>query len=293
MKEKHTLRNIILFFILITFIIILILLYSRFIATKNIQVKEYKIVNKNFTDNYYGLKIVHISDIHYGRITFNNDLKELVRKVNSINPDIVVLSGDLIDKDTKLSNNEADKLSNILSKMNAKIGRFAVNGNHDYYFKNWDLIIENSGFKNLNDTYDTIYLESNRYILLSGISTNLYDDTDLDKKTNEIDNFLNEKKDEEKPIYSILVMHEPDYIDFLNLNNYNLVLSGHSHNGQVRLPFIGALKFSLPPGSKKYYENYYKVKNTDLYISNGIGTSTINFRLFNRPSFNFYRLSYK
>lgn len=291
MKEKHTIRNLVIFFLILTFLIILILLYSRYIATKNIQVHEYKITNKNFTDEYYGLKIVHISDIHYGRITFEKELTELVKKVNKTKPDIIVFTGDLIDQDTKMTNEQADKVASILSKLKARVGKYAINGNHDYYYENWDLIIENSDFINLNDKIETIYLESNKYILLSGMSTNSYGKVTINEKLKESTEFLKEKNNDEKPIYSILLMHEPDYIDDVNLNNYDLVLAGHSHNGQVRLPFIGALKASLPKGSRKYYDAYYKVKNSDLYISNGIGTSTVNFRLFNRPSFNLYRFT--
>ncbi len=286
-------KKVIIFFIFLIIIISSILLYSRFIATKNIQIHEYKIVNKNFVDEYYGLKIVHISDIHYGRITFIKELNELVNKVNKTKPDIIIFTGDLIDQDTKITNEDADKISSVLSKMNANVGKYAINGNHDFYLKNWDLIIENSGFKILNDTYDLIYLKSDKYIMISGMSTNSYGKKSINEKLNDSINFLKEKKDDEKPIYSILIMHEPDYVDDVNLNNYNLVLAGHSHNGQVRLPFIGALKFSLPMGSRKYYDNYYKVKNSDLYISNGIGTSKVNFRLFNRPSFNLYRFTNK
>ena len=69
---------------------------------------------------------------------------------------------------------------------------------------------------------------------------------------------------------------------------FNIVLAGHSHAGQVRLPFIGVLY--TPKYARKYYEPYYKLDNTELYISNGLGTSEIPIRLFNRPSYNFYRL---
>lgn len=293
MKDKHQIRNLIIFFIIMILLIILVLLYSRFIAIKNIKTHEYKIVNKNFTNEYYGLKIVHISDIHYGRVTFDNELEELVKKVNRTKPDIIVFTGDLIDQDTKMSNEDNDRVAKILSKLTARIGKYAVSGNHDYYYKNWDLIIENSGFSNLNDKIDTIYLENKRYILISGMSTNSYGKKSISDKLKESTEFLKDKKNDEKPIYSILLMHEPDYIDDLNINNYDLVLAGHSHNGQVRIPFIGAIKSTLPSGSKKYYDRYYKIKNTDLYISNGIGTSKINFRLFNRPSFNLYRFTNK
>ena len=91
--------------------------------------------------------------------------------------------------------------------------------------------------------------------------------------------------------YKIILVHEPDYIDTITskYNNINLVLAGHSHNGQINIPYIK--KLLLPEGSKKYYNNYYKVNNTNLYISSGLGESKINFRLFNKPSINFYRIN--
>ncbi len=279
-------KKLIIFFIFLITSISLTLLYSRFICTKNIQIKEYKIVNKNFTGDYYGLKIVHITDIHYGKITFEKELNELVKKVNLTKPDIIVFTGDLINKDTKLTNEQADKISSILSKMNARIGKYAVQGDYDTHFKNWSLIIENAGFSILNNTKDTIYLENNRYILISGVDSS---NTSINEKLKETEEFLKDKKEEELPIYSILIMHKPDDIQNINTKNYNLVLAGHSLNGQIRFPFIGSIG-SKPNGAKKYYDPYYKVKDSDLYISSGIGTTTSNFRLNNKPSFNLYRM---
>lgn len=93
------------------------------------------------------------------------------------------------------------------------------------------------------------------------------------------------------PIYSILLMHEPDYVDNIDLNNYDLILAGHSHGGQVRLPLIGSI--ITPVGSKKYHNEYYNISGKPLYVSSGIGTSLMRLRLFEHPSFNFYRLSNK
>ena len=89
------------FIIIIVVIIIIIslgLLYSRFIATKGLKVKEYKIINNKIIDEYHGLKIVHISDIHYGSTVSETELINIVDKINETNPDIVVLTGDLLDE---------------------------------------------------------------------------------------------------------------------------------------------------------------------------------------------------
>lgn len=277
-------------FIIILVIIILILglglLYSRFIATSGLKVKEYKVVNNKITDSYHGLKIIHLSDIHYNSTINEKELNNIVDKVNEIKPDIVVLTGDLIDE--RLSY-EKDILINCLSKIEAKLGKFAVSGNHDIPLDDYNYIIKESGFTSLDNKYELIYSKTSEPIIISGIG---YGDEDIGIKTEQYDKYISElKADDIKPIYSILLVHEPDTVDNLDLNKYDLVLAGHSHGGQVRIPFIG--KLYTPEGAKKYYDEYYKINNTDLYISSGLGTSMYKFRLFNRPSFNFYRITNK
>ena len=99
-------------------------------------------------------------------------------------------------------------------------------------------------------------------------------------------NFINENDIK----YKILLLHEPDTIDNIN-NNFALILAGHSHNGQVRLPLIGAT--ILPVGSKRYYKEHYTINNSELYISSGLGTSTLPLRFLDHPSINFYRINTK
>ncbi len=279
-------KKIIITLIIIILLISSILLYSRFIATKGLKIKEYKVVNTKITDSYHGLKIVHLSDVHYGSTINEKELNNIVDKINEINPDIVVLTGDLIDD--RISYNK-DIIINCLSKINAKLGKYAISGNHDLPLDNYNYIIKESGFTNLDNTYELIYYKSNEPIIISGIG---YGEEDVGIKTEQFDKYISElKADDIKPIYSILLVHEPDTVDNLDLSKYDLVLAGHSHNGQVRLPFIGALY--TPDSAKNYYDEYYKINNTDLYISSGLGTSMYKFRLFNKPSINFYRITNK
>lgn len=277
-KSKKIIK--ILFFII--FILIIILLYSRFIGTKGLKVKEYKIVNENFTDNFYGLKIVHITDLHYGNTTNNSDLKKIVDKVNLIKPDIIVFTGDLLDKE--LNNEELGEFKSTLNNMKSNIKKYAVNGNHD---ENFSEILKETGFTDLNNNYDSLYNSNNSVILFSGINTN----DDINDAIKNINNFLSDEQNTNNIIYKIMLMHEPDKILDFDYNNYDLILAGHSHNGQITIPFIGTLY--KPNGSKKYYKDYYELEGTKLYISGGIGTSTLKLRLFNKPSINLYRLTSK
>ena len=275
--------------IVIVSLFILTILYARFISTKGLNINEFKVVNNKIINEYHGLKIVHITDLHYGTTIFEKELDNLVNEVNDINPDVVVFTGDLFDSEETY---DKDILINYLSKIKSKIGKYAVSGNHDIKLEDYYEVITNSGFINLDDTYELIYNNSNEPIIISGISTNYEDSSNIGIKTEKFDNYIsNLTEDDSKPIYSILLMHEPDFVDNIKLDNYDLVLAGHSHYGQVRLPLIG--KLHTPHGSKKYYEKHYKINNTDLYISGGLGTSWLKLRFFNRPSINFYRITNK
>lgn len=283
-KEKHF--SILKLIILIILIIALIIAYGFLIEPKLITVKEHKITVNNLPDNFNGFKIVHISDLHYGRMFDEDRLKKLVNSINEQKPDIVVLTGDLIDKDTNMTIDEANKISAELNKINSTSGKYAISGNNDLKFDEWTNIITNGGFIDLNNTYDTIYKDGYQNIFIAGAST-LQDKQSINDKVKTSIDYLN-SFDKNGPVYKILLLHEPDVIDDINVNPFDLILAGHSHAGQVRLPFIGAIY--LPDGAKKYYESYYKLKNSDLYISNGLGVSDFNFRLFNTPSYNLYRI---
>lgn len=266
-------------FIIIITLIVLLLLYSRFIGTTGLTTKEYTIKDNNISNDFDGIKIVHFSDLHYKRIITKDRIDKIINEINLINPDIVIFTGDLIDQDSDLTEKDISYLKEILSKINAKYGKYSVIGNHDYSIDIEILrsIYKESNFNLLENSYDIIYGKNNNKLYIGGISTGAFSDTVLTKMN------YNEE------CYKIIILHEPDYTDEIISLNPNLILGGHSHNGQVNIPYFK--KYFVPTGSKKYYNEHYLVNNTNLYISSGIGVSRYNFRLFNHPSINFYRLN--
>ena len=272
--------------ILIIFLVLLFtIIYARYIGTMGFDTKEYTINDKYIPTSFDGLKIVHFSDLHYNRAITLAKVKDVINEINLLNPDIVVFTGDLIDKDATITNTDYTTLTATLAKINAKYGKYAILGNHDYY-KDSEKIINvytDSGFKYLDNAYDLIYSKDNEPIFIGGVNTSSYNMDDIDKTME----YFNNHDDN---IYKIILIHEPDITDkIVNDYNVNLILAGHSHNGQIRLPIIGAIY--TPPGAKKYYDNYYNIDGTKLYISSGLGVSTVNYRLWNRPSINFYRIN--
>lgn len=278
-------KKIIRFLLILLLIILLLVIYARYEGTNGLITKEYKIETADISNSFDGIKIVHFSDLHYKRIINKDRTKEIVDEINLINPDIVIFTGDLIDKDFDVSDEDIEDLTLLLNNINSKYGKYAIIGNHDYVRDDDILndIYNNSSFVLLKNSYDIIYGDNNDKLFIGGFDTYSYDKADIDKT-------MEYFEDSEDIDYKIILVHEPDYIDTITSKyNVNLVLAGHSHNGQINIPFIKEM--FLPYGSNKYYENYYIVNDTPLYVSSGIGESRINFRLFNKPSINFYRIN--
>ena len=259
-------------------------MYSRYIEPKMYITKEYNIIDSNIPNSFYGIKIVQISDINY---KFNNnkeDLNKILKEINKIKPDIVILSGDLFNNKINYTEEDIRDITNILKSIKYSIGKFAIKGENDT-LDEWNTIIENSNFIDLNDRYEFIYNESVEPILLVGISSNHKSNHIKDT----IENINNEINTEYK--FSILVLHEPDFITSINYSKFNLILAGHALNGIIKIPFIGGIindKYS-----KIYHDDYYELNKTKLYISSGIGNRKYKFRLFNPPSISLYRLRNK
>lgn len=270
----------------IIFILILIIssitIYSRFLGTNGLVIKETAIVDSNLPKNFYGLKIVQISDIHYKVTTTKEELKKIVKEINLLKPDIVILTGDLFDSNIKYKKEDYTDLIKILNDIDYNIGKYAIKGEDDLSNKNWEDIIGKSNFTDLNDKHEFVYSNGIDPLLLVGISSN-YKKNHI-KKT--LESIYEEINTEYK--YSILLLHEPDVIDDIDYSKFNLILAGHTHGGQVKLPFIGGI--IKDKYANVYTNDYYDLGNTKLYISSGIGTSKYKFRLLNTPSFNFYRL---
>ena len=262
----------IIFFIII---FIVLLIASLKLGTKGLKVREYKITNENLS-SFYGLKIVHFSDLLLDKSS-EKKLDKLVNMINNTKPDIVFFSGDLISKSYKLTEDSINMITSYLKKINYTYGKYYVNGDTDKYNISYETIMKNSDFISINNNYEIIYSKDNNSIFITGL--------DIDKSLN---SEIIEKLNLENYNYKICILHYPDEIENILKYNFNLILSGHSLNGQIRLPIIG--KIYSPNHSKKYYDSYYKIENTNIFISNGIGNNKINMRLFNTPSFNLYRL---
>ena len=249
-------------------IFILLAIFVRFYGVSQIATKEYSVISEEIPMGFDGMKIVQISDIHYGTTINESNLKKMVNKVNQLKPDIIVFTGDLVAKGINPTDKIKAEITVNLSKLEAPIGKYAIASNEDLESDIFSDLITNSGFTLLNNDVKLIYNNDDEPIELVGISN-------INSKIELTDN------------YKIALIHKPDDFDNIKNDNYNIVMAGHNHGGIIRLPFVGGL-INIE-GAKKYHNDYYEIDNTKLYVSSGLGTSNINFRMFNQPSINLYR----
>lgn len=289
-EENRELRKkIVLTSLKVIFIVIIIsisfFLYTTYISSKLITVKEERITDEKIPESFDGLKIIQLSDIHYGSTIFINDIQKLVELINRRNPDLIVFTGDLINKDYKLKSKEQEKLINELKKIKSTIGKYAIFGEEDK--EQFTTIMNQSNFTILNNSYELIYNNSNTPILLIGLNSSLSGNININQAYQYF-----EEPTHNSNIYTIALLHEPDSVDDV-LASYqtDLFLAGHSHNGQVAIPYLGSI--FKKDGANKYINPFYQLEHSKLYISSGIGTTGNGFRLFCRPSINFFRLSQK
>ena len=284
LRKKIVLTSLKVIFIIII-ISMLFYLYTTYISSKIITVKEERIISEKLPSNFDGLKIIQISDIHYGSTIFMDDIKKLVSLVNRRNPDLVVFTGDLINKGYKINSKEQENLIKQLKKIKSTIGKYAIMGEEDT--DQFTTIMNQSEFTILNNDYDLIYKDSNTPILLIGLSSSISNNININQGYEYFTQPTHNSN-----IYTITLLHEPDNVDEITASyQTDLFLAGHSHNGQVYIPYIGGL--FRKEGAEHYINDFYQLENSKLYISSGIGTTGNGFRLFCRPSINFFRLSSK
>ena len=247
---------------------VIIALISIFLTfeNKHIVITEYSYSNALIGEDMNGFCIVQISDLHNASFGKNNS--KLIQKIEECKPDIIVLTGDLVDGSThtnvKTAVSFAEQVSSICPV-------YYVTGNHEYYIsreKREELFagLENTGVIILNDS--SVYIS--KTVQLIGL-----DDNSL--MSNSLSTFTGPES------LDIVLAHEPQYLERYSTNNADLALTGHAHGGQFRLPFIGAVYAPDQGINPKYTEGIHTFNNTQMIVSRGLGNSVFPFRLFNHP----------
>lgn len=285
LKERSMKSKIISKLLIFVLFLGLVYLYARYVGTTGLKVREYNIINENIPTSFDGFSIVHFSDLELGTTFEVEDVEGLVEEINSLSPDLVVFTGDIVAPKHSLSIEDQKVLESALSAIDPEIGKYSVRGDDDQYTDVYNQVMAAAGFKDISNSYELVYYKGLTPIVLYGLDSLSAGVQDYQST------FSYPSKEEDTTYmatYRILLAHEPDTVEKIGDYNVSLMLSGHSHNSEINIPYLK--DFYNIKGAKNYYDSYYKVDGTDLYVSSGLGTSKFKVRLFDKPSISIFRL---
>ncbi|WP_415749859.1 metallophosphoesterase [Bacillus velezensis] len=253
--------------------------YARYIEPRMIEITRHTITSRLIPRGFDNFKIVQFSDTHLSDVFTSGDLNKAAEKINQLKPDLLIFTGDLIDK-PHLFNDHQHALT-VLQNLEAPFGKLCVYGNHDhggYGTNTYKALMKAADFQVLRNGYRQVQLTDGSRIELAFL-----DDVMLGKP--DYEGTLSRLSED---AFSILIVHEPDAA--LKIGGYpvNLQLSGHTHGGQVQLPFFGPL--ITPPYGKTYTDGMYTLHDTAVYVNRGLGTTRLPYRFLARPEITLFTL---
>jgi hypothetical protein len=257
------------FALLAGFIIAALVVAYAFIEPHWLRVTQLEIADPDVPPAFVGKRIVFLSDIHHGPYFSIGSVRRLVDRVNALQPDLILLGGDYVHRDPKY----IAPVFAELARLHAPLGVFAVAGNHDY----WESIDESraqmaqAGIVNLDNRAEWVTIGGDR-IKVGGVGDVYEDSQDIAPTV----------ADAGAGDFVILLSHNPDFAEQIATDRVDLVLSGHTHGGQVTL-FGRWAAFVPSVYGQKYRSGFVQTDRALVYVSNGVGTITPPVRFFARP----------
>ena len=244
-----------------------------------LELNRYIISSDRLPEAFDGYRIAHVSDLHNTEIGKDNE--KLLAMLREADPDIIAITGDIIDS----RNTDIDIVLQFTKTAMEIAPCYYVTGNHEARVSEYDELkagLTEQGVIILEDK--CIGLDkSEETISLLGVNDPSFQtdylfgdsETVMQSKLQEIIN--------EEDTYTILLSHRPELFEVYTESKVDLVLSGHAHGGQFRLPFVGGLVAPNQGLFPKYDSGLYTEENTNMIVSKGIGNSILPFRFNNRP----------
>lgn len=271
MRNQGKIKPVLVILISLFLIILAFVIWDNF----NIQVTSYTISSDQIPENFSGFRIVQISDLHNAVFGHNN--KKLLDEIVAADPDIIVITGDIVDSrrtDYQVAISFAQKANNIAPT-------YYITGNHESRISESGKLeggLIGAGVTILTDE-DTILEQNSQYIRMVGIQDPAFRAGSEKDSTDNILTQLNMNDD----MYTVLLSHRPELFEVYEAKGVELVITGHAHGGQFRLPFIGGLFAPHQGFLPKYDAGIFNRNNTNMIVSRGIGNSIFPFRFNNRP----------
>jgi predicted MPP superfamily phosphohydrolase len=220
-------------------------------------------------DAFHGTTLVHVSDVHHGPFVPLSYVRHVVDLANSLSPDFVMLTGDYVSRSARYIAPAIE----ILGKLDARLGRFAVLGNHDH----WESEVESR--QALEDTGIILADNTGFWVDKGGARLRICGVGDLWTDRQDLPSALGDATGDDAVI---LLSHNPDFAETLDDPRIGVILSGHTHGGQVVLPGFGAPIVPSRYG-QKYLHGLVQGPCCQVFISRGVGTVTPPVRFLCQP----------
>ena len=244
-----------------------------------LELNTYTISSSKLPQSFDGYRIAHVSDLHNAEMGKENG--KLLTMLRDADPDMIAITGDLID-----SRNTDIEVALQFVREAVKIAPcYYVTGNHEARVNEYGELkagMEAAGVTVLEDVKTKISMEGET-ITLIGVNDPSYQTDYLFGDSETVMNTKLEELHSEKDGFTLLLSHRPELFDTYVDQDVDLVLSGHAHGGQFRLPFIGGLVAPNQGLFPEYDAGIYTEGNTNMLVSRGVGNSILPFRINNRP----------
>ena len=250
--------------------------YARLMEPYNYRISQTDIYIRDLPSTFENFRITQLTDIHHSRILGLDEIRRVVNLAQQTKPDMFVLTGDYSTSYRRYIEPCAD----VLSALSAPEGVWAVLGNHDHYTdpELTTRALQRNHIAVLNNANTTLRRGSDA-IQLSGIDDWTWNGTDWVKA------FAGLKPNTP----TILLSHQPTVLDFEQTKDVSLILSGHTHGGQLKFPLLGA-PASLFTRDMRYARGLFRRGETQLYVSTGTGVIGLPVRFGVRPEIAVLRL---
>lgn len=263
---------------IVLLIVIALLLFCNF-QNKHLETTHYTYEAEQLGVDLDGYRIVQISDLHNAKFGKNN--QKLVDRIRECEPDMIVLTGDLVDS----NHTNVDRAVQFVDEIVKICPVYYVTGNHEYWLdtSEYEKLMDglaSVGVIILDDQVVEISMGDAKFRLVGLDDKSLADGT-LGTLLNNAQNVAHE--DSEKKEFTVVLAHEPQYLARYAGTCVDLVLSGHAHGGQFRLPFVGGIVAPDQGFLPEYTAGEYYMNGTEMIVSRGLGNSVIPVRLLNYP----------
>ncbi|MFD0588950.1 metallophosphoesterase [Paenibacillus sp. GCM10027627] len=266
-------------YIPVSIAVLLLFLYTE---NNSIGTTAYKLSSSKLPSGFERYRIVHLSDLQSKE--FGRDQRPLIRKVQKLKPDIIVVTGDLVDS----THYNADASYKMMKGVAEIAPVYFARGNHEYFAPDYPALeqkLREAGIHILQNVSVSLPLGDGR-IELAGVDDPVFDqieDGDVAKISKHLDQALGGLEGEEAEAYTVLLSHRPELFQVYADYEIDLSLAGHAHGGQFRIPFVGGVYSPEQGFWPDLSQGSHTLGDSTLIVSRGLGNSIIPQRLFNRP----------